>query len=557
MEIISPLRILFSVRKPSNVRHYESVLRALAARGHEIDLVTEPLGQFEWPPFVHALVDACPGIRLETLPNAAKNPSWELATEFRRARFYLRFFGDAYREAPALLGRARKLTPVWAVRLAERVGRPGRSLLVRSLDVLEQSTRTAVFFHDYLRDRRPDMIVLTPLVVLKTAQLDLARAAIELGIRNVFAVASWDHLSSKGELNFVPQQAIVWNEVQKREAIELHGLPADRIAVTGSQVFDDWFDRQPSRTREDFCRRVGLRPDRPVLLYVCSSLLEASPAEPAFVARWVRHLRESGHPVLRDCSILVRPHHERAEGWEQVSLAEFENVACWPPLGDSPVDAQSKADYFDSMYHATAVAGLNTSAMIEAAIVGRPVHTVLLPEFHDNQEGTVHFHYLLDGPDALLRATRSLDDHARDLAQVLDGHDPDPGRSARFVGRFVRPCGIESPATLRVVDALETLAAQQPPPPAPLPSWIHVVGPLLRPVLRRMARAAAERERLAQEASRRKSEQRLLEHRERKQPMLQEHRQRRIEEHRRRKREAEAARAAETPPPGDRSRDAS
>ena len=109
------------------------------------------------------------------------------------------------------------------------------------------------------------------------------------------------------------------------------------------------------------------------------------------------------------------------------------------------MDERSKTDYFDSMYHAAAVVGLNTSAMIEAAIVGRPVHTVLLPEFSDNQEGTLHFHYLLDGPNALLRATRSLDDHAGDLADILEGRDPDPTRSARFVSAFVRPRGIDIP----------------------------------------------------------------------------------------------------------------
>lgn len=38
------MRILFSVRNPSYVRHYESVLRALASRWHEVYLATEILG---------------------------------------------------------------------------------------------------------------------------------------------------------------------------------------------------------------------------------------------------------------------------------------------------------------------------------------------------------------------------------------------------------------------------------------------------------------------------------------------------------------------------------
>jgi len=410
------LRILFSVRKPSNVRHYEPVLRALAARGHEVELVQEHLGDFDWPPFVRALEKACPNIRLGMMPTAAKTHWWELATRFRRARFYLRFFGPAYRDAPALLARARKRAPRPAVHLAEFFGEPGRRFLSRLLDMLEQSTRSAAIYHQYLREHRPDVVVLTPLVVLKTAQPDLARAAMELGIRNIFAVASWDHLSSKGELSFSPQQVMGWNNVQKREATELHELDPATIVVTGSQVFDDWFDRRPSTTREAFCKRIGLRADKPIVLYVCSSLLEGSPPERRFVVEWVKKLRTSGHEALRDCGILVRPHHEHGEGWRRVSFDEFDNVACWPRAGDLPIDARSKSDYFDSLYHASVTVGLNTSAMIEAAILGHPVYTVLIPEFQNSQEGTVHFHYLLSGPDALLRSTRSLDEHASDLA---------------------------------------------------------------------------------------------------------------------------------------------
>lgn len=531
------MRILFSVRKPSNVRHYESVLRALASRGHEIDLVREPFGDDEWPPFVLALTNACPGIRLETLPATAKDEWWELAMQFRRARFFLRFLGPAYLNTPALLKRARKRAPRSAVRLAEHFGYPGRWLLGHLLNFLELSTRTLGIYRDFLSKRRPDVVVLTPLVVLKTAQLDLARAAIELGMRNVFAVASWDHLSSKDQLDFAPQQVIVWNETQKREAVEHHHLDPTRISVTGSQVFDEWFDWRPSTTREGFCQRVGLRSDRPLLLYVGSSLLEESPPEPTFVARWARYVRESGYPALRDCGILVRPHHERGSSWRRMNLAGLENIACWPRVGASPVDARSKADYFDSMYHAAVVVGLNTSAMIEAAILGRPVHTVLLPEFFDNQEGTVHFHYLLDGPDALLRATRSLDAHARDLAQVLEGHDADPGRSARFVRSFVRPFGVDTPATARVVDALEALAAGPAPAPVPTPAWTRSIRPLMRLILRPYADAAAERVRRAADASRRREAETLEAHRRRKEPDLREYRRQRLEGHRRRKRE--------------------
>jgi hypothetical protein len=507
------LRILFSVRNQAYVRHYDSVLRALSARGHDVWLAMQP-SRRPWPPHIVALAQEGAGIRLTTTPETATDPWWELASRCRETRFYLRFLQPEYRGMAALLDRARVRAPRTAVRLAELpvAGPTCGRLLGHVTDAVEKATRSAAPFHDYLRECRPDVAVFTPLVVLKTTQLDLARAAVELGIRNVFAVASWDHLSSKGILNLTPQQVFVWNEVQKREASELHGVDPDRIVVTGSHLFDEWFGRRPATTRETFCDRVGLRSDRPLLLYVCSSLLEGSPPEASFVLRWARHLRESGHPALRDCGILVRPHPRRAREWRGIDLASVPGVACWPPGGEFPVDARSKADYFDSLYHADAVVGLNTSAMIEAAILGRSVHTVLLPEFRESQEGTVHFRYLLDGPDALLRSTRSLGDHARDLAAALERTGAKPARSEQFVHTFLRPHGLMTPATTVFVDALEALAAAPPPAPAPAPAWTRIVRPMLAP----FGRAAAARARRLQDARSRQRQERLLAHRRRK-----------------------------------------
>src|SRR5687767_10611085 len=118
------LRILFSVRKPSNVRQFESVLRALAGRGHDVMLVRAALGESDWPPFGLAPADSCPGRRLGAMPSAAKTRWWDVATRFRRGLFYLRFFSQAYKNAPALLARARKRAPVPAIRIAEWFGRP-------------------------------------------------------------------------------------------------------------------------------------------------------------------------------------------------------------------------------------------------------------------------------------------------------------------------------------------------------------------------------------------------------------------------------------------------
>jgi hypothetical protein len=117
---------------------------------------------------------------------------------------------------------------------------------------------------------------------------------------------------------------------------------------------------------------------------------------------------------------------------------------------------------------------LNTSAFIEAGIADRPVLGILLPEFRASQEGTLHFRYLMDVGGGLLTTSRSLEEHERQLTAILGGAAPLVlKRQREFVRAFVRPRGLDVPATPILADAIEQLpkeAAQVVPPREP--SWI-------------------------------------------------------------------------------------
>ena len=93
--------------------------------------------------------------------------------------------------------------------------------------------------------------------------MEFLKSARALGIPAATLVASWDNLTNKGLLKWQPEQVFVWNELQRREAIELHGMPPDRVTATGAGLFDTWFDRRPSGPRDDFVRAIGLDPARP------------------------------------------------------------------------------------------------------------------------------------------------------------------------------------------------------------------------------------------------------------------------------------------------------
>jgi hypothetical protein len=335
-------------------------------------------------------------------------------------------------------------------------GPAGRQRLARMLAGWEREIPLDPTIVQYIQDQQPDAVLITPLIgVVASPQLDYLYSAQALGIPTALCVWSWDHLSSKALIRTLPDRVLVWNPTQQREATELHKVPTERVIVTGAQCFDQWFDRQPSRDRAAFCRRVGLPDDGRYLLWVCSALFRGGRDEALFVAEWVRALRESPHPALRDVNILIRPHPSRMKEWEGIDVTQWSRVAFW---GGNPVDPDSRADYFDSLFHSAGVAGLNTSAFIEAGIVGRPVYTVLLPEFHESQRGTLHFHYLLNIEGGLLNAAATLEEHAAQLDALLTGGGPDPARGRGFVTAFVRPQGLARPSTPIFVEAVEQLA---------------------------------------------------------------------------------------------------
>jgi hypothetical protein len=485
------VKILFIARHFTYFRNYESVLATLAARGHQIHLAAERGEELGGRELVERLAAAHEGVSIGWLPD--REDRWTVfATRLRLTIDYLRYLEPAYETTPKLRARARERVArlgLWLLAFGLARTSLGRRLTGAVLRACERSIPRSRRIDAFLREQAPDVVLLTPLIgVVASPQLDYLQSAKALGYPTALCVWSWDHLSSKAILRDLPDRIFVWNDTQRDEAVMLHGVPPERVIVTGAQCFDHWFDRQPSVDRAMFCRKVGLPDARPFLLYVCSALFRGSASEARFVQRWVRALRSSGLEPLASTPILVRPHPARMKEWAQVDLGADRDVAFW---GRNPVDAEAKADYFDSLCYSEAVVGLNTSAFLEAAIAGRPVFATLLPEHHENQEGTIHFHYLMNVGGGLLQTARSFGEHVAQLNAVVASGARDSERSRRFVEAFIRPRGRTTAATPVFADAVEVLARHSS-RPARDSVAIRVVRAVLAPVAALMALPLAE-----------------------------------------------------------------
>ncbi len=461
------MRILFAGLHQGYYRNLESVIDDLARRGHSIHLGHErPDSAIGGQAIVDRLSNRHSTITHGRVPEREPDLAF-IASKVRLGYDYLRYLHPMYTASSGLRPRAEVRTPTGIVRLSRSpwlASRVARDVVGRCLDRIDRSIPPSPAIEQFLDEQRPDLVAITPLIGLgASSQIDLLRSAQARGLRTAVLVWSWDHLSSKAVLRDVVDGLFVWNAAQKQEAMEMHGVPENRIVMTGAQCFDHWFGRGPSRDRADFVRRAGLGDNRPYVLWVCSALLPGSPPEPGLVLRWAAHLRASPDPRVRDAAILIRPHPSRTADWDAVDWRQHGNIALF---GDNPIESGARDDYFDSMFHSAAVVGITTSAFIEAAIIDRPVMTIYFDEVRQEHEGSLHFQHLLTFAGGLITPAASLDEHERQLALMLEG--PPPAileRQQRFVQAFVRPHGLAVAATGVMADALEEIGAAPPLPP--------------------------------------------------------------------------------------------
>jgi hypothetical protein len=450
------VRVLFVMRHAGYVRNFEWVLRTFAERSHQVHIGFErDTGDPSLPNRLETETGGA--ITHSVLPS--RDDPWRVPVfGIRQSLSYLRYLSALYRDAAKLRERWARVTPRMTVRLLRSgIGRSafGRALVARGLRAAERIAPRPRTIETYLRAERYDVVLATPLVD-GPSQTDWIRAAQAQGTPAVLAVASWDNLTNKGVMFVRPDRTYVWNEIQRREAIELHGLAPDSVVAVGAHSFDHWFDWRPTTSRTEFCEQVGLDPARPFVLYVCSSDFISRDERP-LVEAWVEGLRADSE--LRDLGVLVRPHPINGAIWAEHSLGRLGGVAVWPPAGADPTDAARRSAYFDSLYHCAAVVGANTTALIDAAIVGRRTFSVLFPELQGAQGGTLHFHYLLPEEGGVLTVASSLEEHVAQLRACL-ADPPAAGWQDAFLRRFVRPFGLAEPAASRLVTDIEQLAAR-------------------------------------------------------------------------------------------------
>jgi hypothetical protein len=443
------LHVGFVMASTGYLRNFESSIAALLDRGHRVTLLVEHRNALA--PIIQRLSRHA-GFEIRITPPVASR--WDaLGLRMRGARDYWHYFDPHYEPVPVMKERVGIVAPPRVFRLHAAPAKL-RSAISQVVGQVERRLPIPAAYVKQLHDVAPDVLLLTPLIYLESSQVQWLRAAKKLGVPTAFCVHSWDNLTTKGILHDVPSAVIVWNAAQRQEAVGLHGVEPERVRITGAPAFDHWFSMRPTLSRAAFLERVGLQDRARLILYLCSSRFIAK-REALWVDRWLRAVREAPDERVRSASILIRPHPQNLKQWRKWAPPD-PAVSVFPMSGETPVGDVERADFFHSLYYADVIVGLNTSALIEAAIFGKPVLSVAAAEKAKYRQ-TLHFGHLEQG---LLVLARSLREHVDQIAGAFDATGPSP-RCREFVESFVRPFGLEHPAGERMADDVERLVADE------------------------------------------------------------------------------------------------
>jgi hypothetical protein len=467
-------RILVVLHEPGYFRMYGSMIVELDRRGWEVLLAFDNPGKRggarQTPPHTSSRTVSLGGVPISAA--AAERPIARL----RGAFDYARYLEPAFADADYLRHRAVKSLPDGYERLT-KVGRVPRVVMtaaIRAMRALERCTAVDPAVLEFVRDAAARAVFVSPLVNINRAgntQTEVVKAARALRVPVIVGAASWDHLTSKGMIRVVPDALTVWNDAQVNEAVRLHRIPRERIVVTGAQSLDHWFQPVDEAAVEEYRRSIAVRPGQRLLLFVGSSRnMAPGESEVRFVRRWLAALRRSSSAVLRDAKVVIRPHPTNTEPWRDVSLGDPDAIVDPATYSGIPLTVGEVEAFRRQIAASAAVIGVNTTAMIEAAIAGRPVLTVEDAEFTHSQAQTLHFAHLPVAAGGCAISARDIETHATQLEEVL--RDPAPAIAAAraFVAAFVRPRGMLRSATDWLCDAIEAQAG----------SPVHIAAPRAR-----------------------------------------------------------------------------
>lgn len=315
---------------------------------------------------------------------------------------------------------------------------------------------------EQLFDRDAPVLLVASSPGLIFSEVPLLRTAARRHVRTIVVDPSWDNFTNK----LIPvrraDRIVVWNEIMKRQAVELHGYEPGQVRVSGPPHWDRYFRPGPAISREAFFARIGADPARRLVTLMTTgrSLYDHYPR----VVRVLMRAIDEGR--FGDAQLLVRLHprddldrYEEFRGTPHLLVEKpFKKTVKSGDGLDVDITSDNQQHLADTLRHSDVIVTVASTIAIEASIFDTPIVDVSFDgeapvEFAKSARRYYRFtHYanitragaapVAETPDALVDhvarylADRSLDRLGRrrvveEQCQFTDG------RSSERIAQFV------------------------------------------------------------------------------------------------------------------------
>jgi hypothetical protein len=450
------VNILFVMRTAGYFPYHQTTIEHLLQRGHQVTLLFDhdsgPIDERGFQEWLAA------GHQVTVGKTLRRGGVWRrVLFATREARSYASYCRRGP-EAKFYRERWRQYLPSWLRRPSEdhRLVRAvfHAPVTQQLLGAVERISPASPDIVAALRRDGRECVVVSPVNLRFDEEVEYVKAAKKLGVPTVVPVLSWDNLTTKGLFHVQPDLVLAWHHGHCEEAQAIHGVPADRVVITGSPFFDKWFGiNRPISARGATCSRIGIDPDKPYLLYLGSSANIARD-ESWLVIALLQAIRRAGDPALDGLQIVFKPHPANLRPLPALDEAR---IAIYQRERGRPDTSDAIAEFRDILHHAVAVIGVNTTGMLDAVLCDRPCIALATKKYRQTQAYTPHFQRMQESK-ALLTAG-SVRVAVEMLSRVMAGDQRSASARRRFAATYARPRGLGSEAGLAAAIAIE-LAAQ-------------------------------------------------------------------------------------------------
>lgn len=231
-------------------------------------------------------------------------------------------------------------------------------------------------FKHIFEKHKPDLVFIPDVIGMQG--IGILREAKRQKTKTLGMCGSWDHFAKKYEPLKV-DRLLVWNEVLKKEAIELHDYNKENIFVVGVPQYDLFARKNLLMERKEFFKKFNLNAGKKLIFF--ASEAKHSPDDGDIVEMILNFIKEK--KLSTGAQIFLRPYpgvkfdrqkFNRFDGADNIHINWIETDKSfgmashpWMPSLDRMVD------FMNIIYHSDIIINTYSSISVEASAFLKPI----------------------------------------------------------------------------------------------------------------------------------------------------------------------------------------